>query len=181
MNRPRACVETFAPSQLGIATSVKVVEPAQTKTFESLIVLGAQFQCTLNNADKLDESKPVKGTLRKFESLNLVAQRPGSPALADDFDPPVVTSQQLSADLVTGKVTATITAGDANGLRRIVALIYKDDDGLPGGPGEIFAVELPINDPGPLPQTYVMELDDASGHPLAFQYVDNAGNVPWLT
>ncbi|MEM7077564.1 MAG: dockerin type I domain-containing protein [Pseudomonadota bacterium] len=174
ISEPRACVDVFAPTQLGIATGVQVGVPGSTTVLESVIALGAQFKCTLTPAQRADQAVPVRGTLRKFEALELVAQRPANAAIADDFDPPTVLQRELILTTGSDDVQALLDATDPNGLREIVALIFRDDDGIPGGTGTVESVSTgPISGPGP----YTLTLPNARGLPLAFQFVDNAGNA----
>ena len=173
---PRACIEAFAPSQLGIATSADVGNP--TRTLESLIVLGAQFKCTLSETDQDDPDVPVTGELRRYSVLSVEAQRPTSTAFADDNVPPTVTEQILEATETSVDVTATLFVDDgpdpdASGLREIIALIYDVDDGPLPRTGSIRSERMTVVGDPP----YTMTLPDAKGRPVGFQYIDNAGNV----
>ena len=174
---PRACVETFSPSQLGIVTAAERSLPeGGSQLFESVIVVGAQFKCTLTGAQQADPNQPVTGTLRRYTSLSAEAQRPqsASPILAEDFTPPVVAEQRLEVDPATGDVLATLDVADTNGMHRIVALIYRD---VGGGAGVLEKVDTLDNGPLSGPGPFTMRLPNAAGVPVAFQYVDNAGNV----
>ena len=171
VQEPTNCVRTFAPSQLGVATSLSRTRPgaAAPEITENVIVLGAQFKCTLPDGATGQE---VTGTLRRYEGLSVEAQRPSSPnpILDADFTPPTVAEQRLVTQ-PSGDVLATLDVSDPNGVRRIVALIYRDTG---GNTGVMEAVDSgPLSGPGP----FQLTLPNAAGVPVAFQYVDRAGNV----
>ena len=174
VQEPRACVETFAPSQLGVATAFPLGGPNAGSALQSVLLLGAQFRCTLTDGEQADPAEPVRGTLRRYDALTVEAQRPATVAVADDFDPPVVTLLELVEE-VTGDVTARLNADDLNGLREIVAVIYEDGDGVPGGPGTLRSVSS--GDLTGVAGPYTLTLPGAGGNPVAFQFVDTAGNV----
>jgi hypothetical protein len=77
-------------------------------------------------------------------------------------------------DPETGVVTATLDAQDASGIRKVIALVYRDDDGEPGGTGTAtpyIATERNIDG------VYSLSLENAFDNLISLQYVDRAGNI----
>jgi hypothetical protein len=86
-----------------------------------------------------------------------------------------VTQQQAVADPASGDVTLTLNASDASGLREIIALVFEDLDGTPGGPGR--ALPYSTGDVSGTPGPHTLVLPGALGKLLAIQYIDGAGNL----
>jgi hypothetical protein len=84
-----------------------------------------------------------------------------------------VTRQDLLGSSDTGIVAATLDAEDASGIREIIALVYRDDDDVPGGTGTATAYSVTERVAG----VFELELPDAFDNLLSFQYIDNAGNI----
>jgi hypothetical protein len=166
---PKACVETASPTQLGTVNSLEV----GGQTLQTLLFTGGQFECTLPPADQgvLD----VIGNERVWTSATIEALHPSAPALDGDFSPPLVTQQLVVADPNTGDVTITLNATDPSGVREIIALVFEDLDGLPGGAGQAvqFTTGNVLGTPGP----YTLSLPEALGKLLSIQYIDGAGNL----
>ncbi len=167
ISEPQTCVDTLSPTQLGVVTTFAT----GATTLQSLLVAGSQFRCT-------DAGLPVIGDLRLYQSLTMEAMHPTTAALDGDFEPPRVSRQDVSANPNNNNVTAVVAASDASGLREVIALVYTDADGTPGGPGSVTSVTSGIIPPAPgatVERTLV--LPNARGKQLAFQYVDHAGNL----
>jgi hypothetical protein len=166
---PKACVETTSPTQLGTVNTLDV----GGQTLQTLLFTGSQFECTLPAQDQgvLD----VIGNERVWTSATIEALHPSAPALDGDFTPPNVTRQDVLADPATSDVTLTLDASDASGLREVVALVYEDLDGTPGGPGRALAYSTGDISAASGPHSLV--LPDALGKLLAIQYIDGAGNL----
>lgn len=166
---PQVCVNTMAPTQIASVTRFD----APNGTLQSLILQPGQFECTVPEEDQ--GQVDVSGTFRIWNSAELELLHPIDLTADPDFQPPTVVQQDILADPDSGVVTATLNATDNLGMREIVALVYRDLDGVPGGDGMVTAYSTgDIQDtPGP----YTLTLPDAYQDRLAFQYIDIAGNV----
>ncbi|MEQ8692542.1 MAG: hypothetical protein RIC89_17130 [Pseudomonadales bacterium] len=168
-SEPQACVNTMTPTQIASVTRFD----APTGTLQSLILQPGQFQCTVPEADQ--GQVDVSGTFRIWNSADLELLHPVDLAADADFEPPVATQQDLVADPDSGVVTATLNATDNSGLREIVALVYRDLDGVAGGDGVVTSYST--GDIQGVAGPHVLNLPDAYQHRLAFQYIDIAGNI----
>ena len=165
---PNLCVRTMTPAQLGAVTRFETPDgPLQT-----VIIQPGQFECTVPS--ELEGAVRVTGTERIWTRVDGEITYPDRSDLDGDFQPPQVLQQDLLANPDTGDVTATFTATDASGMREIIALIYEDDDGVPGGPGSVTSVPIPVSG---TTAVATQILPGAYRKRLAFQYVDAAGNV----
>jgi hypothetical protein len=173
IDEPQPCVETLSPALVSLVNGFD----APSGRLETFIVQPGQFECTDSPLVQQGDGYMVNGRFRIWETLDLYPLRPTTSALDADRKPPVVTQQDLLGDPVTGVVTATLNAGDESGIREIIALVYRDDDGVPGGTGTATAYSVPGAGGGP----YELTLPDAFANKLSFQYVDNAGNITWKT
>jgi hypothetical protein len=166
---PTACVDTMSPTQLGTINTIDV----RGQTLQTLLFTGGQFECTLPSAQQ--GTSPVVGDERLWTSATIEALHPSTAALDGDFSPPTVTQQLVVANPVSGDVTLTLDAADPSGLREIVALVFEDLDGTPGGPGRAVAYTTGniLGSPGP----HQLVLPGAFGKLIALQYIDGAGNL----
>jgi hypothetical protein len=166
---PKACVETTSPTQLGTVSTLEL----GAQTLQTLLFTAGQFECTL--PPELQGSADVVGNERVWTSATIEALHPSAPALDGDFTPPVVTRQDVIADAASGDVTVVVDATDASGLREVIALVYEDADGLPGGAGSALPYTTGALAGAPGPHSLV--LPDALGKLISLQYVDGAGNL----
>ncbi|MCX7063053.1 MAG: hypothetical protein NT024_00455, partial [Proteobacteria bacterium] len=171
VDEPQPCVETLSPTQLAVVSTLQVA----ANPLETLIVQSGQFRCTAAAGES------VVGQMRIFDKLNMEALRPKTAAMNADFEPPTVLRQDVTASTATSDVTAILDAVDtssnatpASGLREIIGLVFADDPSVPGG-GFVNAVST--GDLSAQARPYRLVLPGARGKQLAFQYVDNAGNL----
>jgi len=166
---PMACVEAVSPTQLGTVNTLDL----GGQTLQTLLFVAGQFECTL--PPEQQGSADVIGNERVWTSATIEALHPLSAALDDDFAPPTVTRQDIVADPESGDVTLTLDASDPSGLREVIALVYEDADGLPGGAGS--ALPYTTGAIAGMPGPHVLVLPDALGKLISLQYVDGAGNL----
>ncbi|HEU4430278.1 MAG TPA: hypothetical protein VFT98_16075 [Myxococcota bacterium] len=166
---PKACVEATSPTQLGTVNTLDL----GGQTLQTLLFTAGQFECTLPLEQQ--GSADVVGNERVWTSATIEALHPTSAALDGDFTPPTVTQQDVSADPESGDVTVTLDASDANGLREVIALVFEDTDGLPGGAGSAVSYTTGAIAGAPGPHTLV--LPGALGKLISLQYIDGAGNL----
>ncbi|MEM7218448.1 MAG: hypothetical protein AAF515_08795 [Pseudomonadota bacterium] len=169
VGEPNPCVNALVPVVIGAVTTFD----GGGDTLQSFTFQGGQFQCT--QPGNLQGSGPVTGTTRVYDQATVELAHPSMPEFDDDYESPVVIEQTITRDPMTGDAVVTLDATDNIGIREIVALIYMDLDGVEGGPGMVTSVStgMLMGAPGP----YVLTLPGAASKPLAFQYVDLAGNV----
>ena len=167
IDEPEACARSLVPSRLG---SLSTFDTA-ADTLQSLNVHTAQFRCAAEPGEPAPS--PVTGTLRLYDDLTLELTHPLQPEQDSDFQPPVVTQQDIQRG--ANDVVVTLNASDNLGIREIVVLIYMDLDGAPGGDGMVSSVSSGnlVGTTGP----WQINLPGAGNRPLAFQYVDLAGNI----
>jgi hypothetical protein len=166
---PKACVETAAPTQLGTVNTLDV----GGQTLQTLLFTGGQFECTLPAAQQ--GLADVTGNERVWTQATIEALRPTSAAFDADFAPPFVTRQSVIADPASGDVMLSLDATDASGLREVIALVFEDLDGVPGGPGRAlpYSTGNVLGVAGP----HALVLPGALGKLIALQYIDGAGNL----
>ena len=165
----KTCVTTtMIPTRLGLVNEL-TEGGATTETF---LLTGAQFECTLPPQDLgiLD----TRGDLLLFDSMVLEAFHPQMGVPDSDTMPPVVTQQDIIADMATGDAMAILDAVDDIDMGEIIVLVHTDYDGVLGGAARIdsFSTGNIRGVPGP----YQVFLPGAAEKPLFFQYVDAAGN-----
>jgi hypothetical protein len=166
---PQPCVETLSPSLIASVNSFDSPEGL----LQTFIVQPGQFQCT-NAAQQQDDGYLVSGNFRIWHGLDLELLHPATQPLDADRQPPVVTRQDLLGNPETGIVAATLNAKDGSGIREIIALVYRDDDGEPGGTGTATPYSVTErNQEG----VFELMLPDAFDNRLSFQYIDGAGNI----
>lgn len=168
INEPQLCVETLSPTLVASVSSFDSPEGL----LQSLIVQPGQFRCT-NGMQQDDPGYEVRGDFRIWDSMNLTLERPAGTAPDSDRKPPVVTQQDLLGDEASGTIFATVNAEDDNGIREVIALVYSDDDGEPGGTGKATAFTETERTDG----AFRFELTEAYGNLVSFQYIDGAGNI----
>ena len=72
------------------------------------------------------------------------------------------------------RMGAAVDAQDASGIRKVIALVYRDDDGEPGGTGTATPyIATERNSEG----VFELSLPDAFDNLISLQYVDDAGNI----
>ncbi len=183
LQEPSTCVETLAPTQLGVASTLD----AGVGVRQSLIVGAAQFRCE-TGVQRPDAPGQVVGQYRLFNELQLSALHPLGQDLAEaqvrdnDFDSPQVLVQTVVSDPDTNDIQATVTASDAltgaSGISEIIALVFWDEDQT--APGVSGVVESYSVKPAQLteePFGHTFTLANARNQRVAFQYVDGAGNL----
>ncbi len=166
----KTCVTTtMIPTRLGLVNEL-TEGGATTETF---LLTGAQFECTLPPQDLgiLD----TRGDVLLFDSMVLEAFHPQMGVPDSDTMPPVVTQQDIIADMATGDAMAILDAVDDIDMGEIIVLVHTDLDGVLGGAARIdsFSTGNIRGIPGP----YQVFLPGAAEKPLFFQYVDAAGNL----
>jgi hypothetical protein len=173
IGEPQLCVETLSPSLIASVTSFDAPEP--DGLLQTFIIQPGQFQCTNIAEQQADpENYQVNGNFRIWNTLDLELLHPIDVPLDNDQQPPVVTRQDLFGNPDTGTVTATLNATDTSGIREIIALVYKDDDGVPGGTGTATPYSVTERN---MEDVFELELPNAFDNLLSFQYIDNAGNI----
>jgi hypothetical protein len=166
---PKACVETASPTQLGTVNTLAV----SGQTLQTLLFTGGQFECTVPAAQQ--GSVDATGNERLWTSATIEALHPTAPALDGDLVPPTVTQQLVIADEASGDVTLSLNAADASGVREILALVYEDDDGVPGGTGR--ALPYSTGNIAGVAGPHTLVLAGALGKLISIQYIDGAGNL----
>jgi hypothetical protein len=170
ISEPQPCVETLSPSLIASVNSFDAPEGL----LQTFIVQPGQFKCTDTPEQQQANGYKVNGDFRIWNNLELELLHPETAALDDDQKPPVVTRQDLLGNPETGIVTASLKAEDENGIREIIALVYRDDDGVVGGTGT--ATQYTVTEPDP-EGFYQLVLPDAFNNLMSFQYLDRAGNI----
>jgi hypothetical protein len=201
---PQPCVNTLAPTQLASAGVFR----ARNEARQTVSVVGAQFRCRPGFEVPVEKTiggttKTVfetRGDFRVFTRMNLQALHPevapGADPIAvfNDFEPPVVLSQQFIASLDDNSVQATVSAEDLDsGMRGVIVLVYRPVDCADpvasadfgpecaeGRAGYIDASEVtyqPANGNYPQSVTESFDLADASGNLFAVQFWDASGNI----
>jgi hypothetical protein len=170
IGEPQPCVETLSPSLIALVNTFE----SPGGLLQSFIVQPGQFQCTDTPEQQAADNYQVNGNFRIWRDLDLELLHPATVPLDADLQPPVVTRQDLVGDPATGIVTATLDAQDASGIRKVIALVYRDDDGEPGGTGTASPyVATERNSEG----VFELSLPEAFDNLISLQYVDNAGNI----
>ncbi|KAA1190087.1 hypothetical protein F0M18_13560 [Pseudohalioglobus sediminis] len=170
ISEPQPCVETLSPS---LIASVNTFD-SPNGLLQSLVIQPGQFKCTDSPAAQDADGYQVNGDFRIWNSIDLELLHPATVALDSDRQPPEVTRQDLLGDPATGIVNATLDAEDPSGIREVIALVYRDDDGLPGGTGTATPYSTTTRNGDGL---FELVLPNAFDNLLSFQYIDEAGNI----
>ena len=184
---PQTCVETLAPTQLGVASTLDDGTNSGTHLRQSLVIGAGQFRCE-SAESRPDAPNQVVGQQRLYTDLEITALHPvgNSSALItqrdSDFDPPQATQQTVIANPSAGTVTATVAATDSltggSGISEIVALVYWDADQTLTGEGMVESYSAkPVGTLSAEPFAHTFVLPNAANQRLAFQYIDGAGNL----